>query len=84
MQVIRLGNQSFSPLDENPAVPRQLHLAAIAIEQADAGLLFQRLDAARQGGLGQAEFLGGLSIAEFARQHDDMPQVAQFHLASHA
>ncbi|MNR60619.1 hypothetical protein D3C85_1821470 [compost metagenome] len=63
--------------DHLQAMGRQGIALAGAIDQAHAQLLFQGLQAATQGRLGQAEHLGGLTKGLMLGERQEMTQVIQ-------
>lgn len=59
LEIIGIGKQDTGPFNHKATLRSKAYPRAIPIKQPHPGLLFQRLNAARERGLGQAQILSG-------------------------
>jgi hypothetical protein len=78
-EVVRGAEQVAGAFERAAPGGGQAHETLAAVEQGHAGEMFQRLDAAREGGLREAGAPRGAAEIEFLGKQDQMLQVFQVH-----
>ena len=76
---LELDQHAFGAPDEDVPDRRQRHAELAALEQDDAQLLLQFLDAARHGRLRQPQVLGRRPQAASLHDGDYIPQMVELH-----